>query len=684
MLTENDIKKILSYRHRLSFDEDAVESFEKNFDYSIFNFINMVNEKSELFTEKEWDEIVDGHKDNSSLLYEIARTPNFPKTAFLKIVENLKILDEFETKITPKEVAKEEDILKLFFERNLGEEEHKKIVERLLPVNLSHIFSDTSYFAKRPIENNFVQSVLKMALEKAIDSYVALPPNSLEAVHNFDELLLIKDFEYLKSIMERHFEHKENNEYINGYRDLISETGRFQLVHNPYLDPSKPEHKDLICQAFYNDRDYKSNTKNNIDISILKLNRPIDYIVNDKFESIISELNKTNIDLEDISDINRMVDWLFYIDALDEKQELILFENVKDKENCESIMITLLNYCKNDVVIDYIPNLPLEQQVNVISSRDDTPPDILKLFFRKYLAENEEVASLKERELSPSIKGREFMALEKSIKKTTFTNAEYDFYFNFIDVKKDSLLRILEKPNAIPENYMKSIIDKNREIYKKEEEFKIAQVVIGGIINLYSRSSALPETVLNEIKRISERVVPNETVDKCLTKFKFAYDNLSSLKTYNVLNILNDLNVNNKEELIAIFTKVSDDIKKISNQVNSNTVLPFETAFADFLVEHVSKLCELLELQKTKSINDFEEFKYLSTKDMSKIEMSYSDLLWIWPDPHDAKYDTMPEYADLCRELNEEGTRFLDFVKAKKEIEYQDEKVKPIVNDKDL
>jgi hypothetical protein len=190
--------------------------------------------------------------------------------------------------------------------------------------------------------------------------------------------------------------------------------------------------------------------------------------------------------------------------------------------------------------------------------------------------------------------------------------------------------------------------------------YKSPRITVLTLLSLYQRQSNLPKCIFEEMIRVLDIADSHKAVSGYTNRLNQTYYNVSEYKAEIIAEIMDELKVNNKDDLIEVFRKISNDLKELSKQINPNNILPHETAFADFIVKHIKNLYNVLELYQCKELCDANLLKGKSIDDILKIFDSFSSLL------------TLPEeqcdFPSMCREFNEKGKFILDALDVVKEM----------------
>lgn len=695
MLSKEEIKYIMK---TLKFNTVEINNFNRTFNYDIFEAIITIDEKGPHFTEKEWNKFVDKYKDNSLILSEASFSPHFPKSVLLNVVKNLKILDDC-NEVSCFDKVNEENILRNFFKSDFDEKEYSEIINKILPENLSNVFtcfSKPNFNKKEDMEaflkaHKFNQTALKLACKKAMENHIALKPGSINDVHNLDELMVIDDIDFLKDMVNKHFREKYKQEAlkqssenygirINDFRELIPSVSRIALINNPHLDVNDPDHLDLLCKVFYNENGYQYMPKTNKFATIMLTSRPIPYVIENSINSFIEDFDELNA-------ATPCIEKLLICNAIPEELQIKLYNKTlkeyQSTENSDSEIEALLKvlfvFSKVDVIIDGIQFLPFDFQTDILARRNNIPIDILKSYFDRFMKLNETVRETVTDPLTLRV-------LEKGLTKITFSNKIYDDFFKHVDKKRTSLSSLLLKPNAIPDNYLMKIIQEQHKIYldvydkykdhepimQKRTKHKYAieslHYSICAAILLCSRQLNLPDCVFNEIRSALAHARIQLTTENYINDMKFSYDTVSFIPPTYIAQMIKQLNIKNKEELVDIFKKISNDLKDIFAKATPDIVLPQEMAFADFIVEHISNMYDINELIQCRIKYEPELLRNRSTDDLSKVYESFNCMISEdWPEIDESFSDGMSLYAERCRDFNREGRYFIDVVNIMKE-----------------
>jgi hypothetical protein len=343
---------------------------------------------------------------------------------------------------------------------------------------------------------------------------------------------------------------------------------------------------------------------------------------------------------------------------------------VKNNKKYSRYLNPLLIFSNVNTIIDGISLMPLDMQTSVIQSRQNIPADILKSYAEKFFCENEMSIS------SPDVHNRsttianhyELRALEKCFEKVKFPNKTYDTFFNIINPQNSSLLRLLKVPNVIPDTVLKRIMEEKRTAHlskqkQSNDDVSPAYVAVCLLISLYGKQANLPQSVIEQLFKILDMIDVCETKEGYIEDARYLYKNTSRYTADIFFDLMKELKLESKSGAINYFQEISAGLKNLSKQINPNNILPHETAFADFIIEHISHMYDLSEIAQYR-FNGCGNI--LTDKSVEQFDIIYKtfDLLFVndWPNI-DSEYDFIADvYADMCKELNREGQLFLNFL----------------------
>lgn len=673
MLSENDIQQILKAKHYIYLDNESYDCFVENFNYDDFEVIATVDEKEKELTRKEWEQLIEHNKDCSGLLAIIASSKYCPPELFKDVAKSFTILDDTITEYDRVAIGNEEAVFKKLFEADLDEKYINSIINNLPPFTLANIFYrispkniDIETYKKTYAQT---QKVLKIACEKAINNQPALSPNSFASTHNLDMLTDIDDFDYLKNLLNRHFEHKKTYQFTEGYIPLLDKNARLAMFHNIYLDINNEEHVEFMHQAFYNQVGYKNTPLSDISLSLLKRTTP--YIIDRSVDYFVQEIKKG----EDSAEFSGTIQCLLENNFLTNYNVLYLFDVIKDNymEHTE-LLKTLLSCSDNNVLLDFMPNLPFELQTVILMLRNKAPNDIYLNYFKLFVKEMKkqlEDGELKTVNLKPNLSA----VLGKCLTNVKMSNADYEFFFNEIDKSANVLYSVTSNENAIPDHILTKLIQRERTRSNDETNvpYKTPQLIIQMLTNLCSRQTDLPKVILDEFYKTHHSHHACKTLkeyERTGSLFAFAFDNINSAVVSQFNNAVRKLNIS-KEECIKLSNDVADRFKKISDSITGAPALPHEKSFADFFVLHMENMYDLGVLGEKRQKGDFDD---LSKEEMKIVFKSFSNF---FPEELENPYENSNSgdfdyYLDDCITFNEEGQLYLKAVERMKILEKQE------------
>ena len=674
MLSEKDINLILKQNKHINFDQEAYDNFLENFDYDFFETIMTILEKGKTLSKKEWQELINKNNDNTGMLAVIINAEHFPKELLPDIIKSLSILNDMETTENVNLIRNEESILKVFFEGNFDEALFKEVIDNLPPNTLSNVFARYSFPNIKQIDAykemyNTNQTALKLACEKAITNQPALSPLSIYGNHNLDLLIEIDDFEYLKKIVQKHFDFKKLHKNDEQYLPILNKGARMALIHNVHLDYNNEEHVELVHKVFYDRENYNNpHFKKEEPLSIIPLDalkRSTPYIIDRSINYFVSAIK--NGDIEAYSDsFSVITEKLFKENFLANRNILALFDVVKNNPDQMELLRTLLIYSNNGVLLDHIPTLPFDEQTKILSKKDKIPPDILKNYFELFVKKaKDELDNGKER-VDPTT--QESGILKKCLQNIKLSNSTYDTFFNQIDKASVVLYSVTAGSNVIPDNILIKLISKERENYKTTPLYKTPQLIVQMLSNLLERHSNLPKEMIHQFCSTHRTNHIHNSLQEYKTKgSSFLYNNISRVGTADIIQTIKSLNIS-RDEFIDIAQKVANEFKDLVKSIPNSQPLPNEEIFADFFVYHITRMYDIGNLTMRRNHDDFEN---LSEEQLKIIYKSFADII---PNEIGSESDFF-EFEDNCIEFNEEGEKFVKVIKELEKVRAEKDKI---------
>jgi hypothetical protein len=355
------------------------------------------------------------------------------------------------------------------------------------------------------------------------------------------------------------------------------------------------------------------------------------------------------------------IEHLLQYDLLNTEDVLNFFDIVKYNSSLfeKQLLTTLLTYSNNDVLLDYLTTLPLDEQTDILYEKEKLPADVLQNYFKEFIkcSKIELENGCDKIQISP----KQHDVLMRCLKDVKLSNSDYDYFFNKIDVSTNFLLAVTEKDNAIPDNVLIKLIQRERQRDVPSFVHKTPQIVVQMLTNLYCRHSKLPPEVINLLYITHySNTVQSSLKDYEKAGNKFVYNTIKSKSVEQIAQSFKELDIS-REEFLNLIKEISNGFK---NTVDSIQGIPFphEKTFADFFEQHMEKMIDLAILNIKRKTGDF---KNLNEQEMRLVFKSFDDLI---PDELDNPFVFFEKgdfslYEDDCIVFNEEGQLFLKAVK---------------------